>query len=178
MSVKPWKVLGSTYLRDRVRVDRCEVGNGAIVEPLILEYGNWVTILPLTAQGQVVLIQQYRHGAQSVIWELPGGAAEVGESALETARRELLEETGFASDQLIEVGKANPNPASHTNMHYSVLALDAKRVAHQHLDEAEEIDVSLVPLDEVIAMAQRGDLPQSLHVSTLFFALAYLGRIR
>jgi 8-oxo-dGTP pyrophosphatase MutT (NUDIX family) len=178
MTIKPWKTLGSNYLKDHVRVDRCQVMNGTIVEPLILEYPSWVTILALTEREQVVLIQQYRHGIQSVMWEFPGGAAEPGESALETASRELMEETGFTSERLIEVGKASPNPASHTNQHYSVLALDAKQAGVQDLDDAEEIDIALVPLEEVIAMARRGELPQSLHISTLFFALAYLDRIK
>jgi 8-oxo-dGTP pyrophosphatase MutT (NUDIX family) len=177
MPLKPWKVLASNYARAHVRIDKCETSNGLVVEPLILEYGTWVNVLALTEEEQVLLIQQYRHGIQDVIWELPGGMAEDGETALEAARRELLEETGFTGCEFIQTGRAYPNPASHTNTHYSVLALNVKKVSIQDLDDTEDIDVSLLPLDRVVEMAKRGELPQSLHLTTLFFALAHLHRI-
>ncbi len=177
MTIKPWKVLETNYLQHSVRVDKCELPNGQIVEPVILEYGTWVNVLALTEEKEAVLIKQYRHGIRRVIWELPGGVVEPDENPFEGAKRELLEETGYASDVLIETGKIYPNPASHTNVHYSFLALDAKKVSQQNLDLTEEIDVFMFPLDRVIDMAKAGDLAQSLHLTTLFFALAYLKRI-
>ena len=99
------------------------------------------------------------------------------ESPLQAARRELLEETGYASDQFIQVGCVSPNPANQTNLIYSFLALDAYQAGSQDLDETEEIEVVLKPLEEVIAMAKHGELLQSMQVSALFFTLAYLDRI-
>jgi 8-oxo-dGTP pyrophosphatase MutT (NUDIX family) len=96
---------------------------------------------------------------------------------LQAARRELLEETGFTSDNFIQVGCASPNPANQTNLIYSFLALDVEKVVSQNLDETEEIEVVLKPLEEVIAMAKHGELLQSMQVSAIFFALAYLDRI-
>jgi 8-oxo-dGTP pyrophosphatase MutT (NUDIX family) len=179
MTIKPWKILSSTHLRDNIRLDCCELPNGKTIEGTVLEFGNWVTILALTKEQEVVIIRQYRHGAQKVILELPSGAMdEPGESPLETAQRELREETGYTSGRLIQVGCVSPNPANQTNMIYSFLALDAERLGDQYLDETEEIEVVLTPLEEVIAMAKRGDLLQSMQVATVFFVLAYMNRIK
>jgi ADP-ribose pyrophosphatase len=178
MTIKPWKILSSTHLRDRIRLDQCELPNGHIIEGTVFEFRNWVTVLALTKQQEVVLIRQYRHGAQKVIVELPGGVMDAeDENTLFAARRELQEETGYTSDRLIQVGCVSPNPAMQTNLIYSFLALDAEKVSDQHLDEAEDIEVFLKPLDDVVAMAKNGELLQSMQVSTVFFTLAYLNRI-
>lgn len=178
MTIKPWKILSSTYLSDGIRLDCCELPNGKIIEGKVFEFRNWVTILALTKQQEVVLIRQYRHGAQKVIVELPGGVMDVeDENPLAAARRELQEETGYTSDRLIQVGCVSPNPAIQTNLIYSFLALDAEKISDQQLDEAEEIEVILKPLDEVIAMAKKGELLQSMQVSALFFTLSHLDRI-
>ena len=178
MTLKPWKILSSTHLRDKIRLDQCELPNGRNLEATVFEFGNWVTVLALTKEQEVVLIRQYRHGSQKVIVELPGGVIDAEDkNPLAGARRELQEETGYASDRMIQVGCVSPNPAMQTNLIYSFLALDAKKVSDQHLDGAEEIEVFLKPLDEVVAMAKNGELLQSMQVSTVFFTLAYLDRI-
>ena len=178
MPITPWKILDSTYLRKGARVDTCELPNGQILKPLVLEYGTWVFILGITKDEQVVLIRQYRHGLQQVLWEFPGGMVEEGEPPLEAARREFLEETGYTSERFIETGKLSPNPANHTNMMYTYLALDVEKVGEQNLDETEEIEVYLKPLEEVVAMIREGEFIQALHITTLYLALSQLGRIR
>ena len=178
MTIKPWKILYSTHLRDNIRLDRCELPNGNILEGTVLEFSTWATVLALTKDQEVVLIRQYRHGAQKVIVELPGGAMDTeDESPLAAARRELQEETGYTSERIVQVGCVSPNPANHTNLIYSFLALEAEKVSGQHLDANEEIEVFLKPMEEVIAMAKNGELLQSMQVSALFFTLAYLNRI-
>jgi ADP-ribose pyrophosphatase len=178
MTITPWKILESYFLHKNVRVDKCELPDGKLIDGLVLEFADWVTILALTKEQEVVLVRQYRHGAQKVILELPGGAMEAEDkSPLEAARRELLEETGYASDRFIQIGCVSPNPAFQTNLIYTFLALDAVKVANQNLDETEEIEVVLKPLEEVIAMAKNGGLLQSMQVSAVFFALAYFDRI-
>jgi ADP-ribose pyrophosphatase len=178
MTVRPWKILESHRLHKNVRIDKCELPDGKLINGFVLEYNDWATIVALTKEQEVVLVRQYRHGAQKVILELPGGAMEAeDESPLSAARRELLEETGYTSQNFIQIGCVSPNPASQTNLIYSFLALDVDKVASQHLDDTEEIEVLLKPLDEVIAMAKRSELFQSMQVSALFFTLAYLDRI-
>ena len=177
MSITPWKILESSYIRPRVRIDKCELANGKVFEPMIFEFRRWANVFALTEKNEVVMIRQYRHGVQNIVWEFPGGIVEDGESVEEGARRELLEETGYTASALVEVGRINPNPANHTNTLYAFLATVTGHAQAQHLDEAEEIEVHLVPLDEVIAMGKRGEIPNALQVAVLFHILAHLNRI-
>jgi ADP-ribose pyrophosphatase len=179
MTIKPWKILESHNIHKNVRIDKCELPNGMTIDWFVIEYADWATIIALTKQQEVVMVRQYRHGAQKVILELPGGAMEPeDERPLQAARRELLEETGYTSDTFIQIGCVSPNPANQTNLIYSFLALDAENVGAQHLDETEDIEVVLKPLEELIRMAKSGELFQSMQVSAVFFALAYWDRIR
>jgi len=177
MIIKPWKIVETSYLHPSIRVDQCELSNGHILDCHVLEYEDEIIVFALTKKQEVVLINQYRHGIQQVILELPGGSVDEGESPLEAAKRELMEETGYVSDTWIEVGCASPNPAIYTNRIYSFLAMEVEKIGEQSAYDAENIEVFLFSLEEVIAMAKRGDLIHSLNVSTLFFVLEYLHRI-
>jgi len=177
MIINPWKVIETKYLQPYIRIDRCELPNGHILDCHLLEYNDEIIVFALTRNQDVVLIKQYRHGAQKTILELPGGSVDAGESPLEAAKRELMEETGYTSDTFIEVGHGSPNPAIYTNKIYFFLAMDAEQNGNQSTYDAEAIDILLTPLEEVIAMAKRGDLLHSLNIGTVFFVLAYLNRI-
>ena len=178
MPITPWKVLESRYIYPKFRVDKCELSNGKFLDAIIFEFRAWANILALTKNQEVVLIRQYRHGVQEVLWEIPGGVVEDGETPLEGVQRELLEETGYTASQFIQVGTMYPNPALQTNTLFCFLALDAEKVAGQHLDDGEDIEVGLVPLDQLVPMIKRGQFPHALQVAAVFHALAYLERIR
>ena len=177
MALKPWKILESNYLRPRYRFDNVELPNGKVFEATALEFRAWASVLALTKKQEVVLVKQYRHGAQNVVWEFPGGVVEDGEDPLDGVRRELLEETGFTTSKIIEVGNFYANPALQTNLMYGYLAYDAEKTDVQKFDESEDIEVHLVPLDELIAMTKRGEFLSGLQVAVLFHALAYMNRI-
>lgn len=177
MSLTSWKILESNYMRPRYRFDRVELPSGKTFEAAALEFRSWASVLALTKNQEAVLVKQFRHAAQAVFWEFPGGVVDDGESPLEGARRELVEETGYAAANLVEVGRFYPNPALQTNLMYAYLAFDAKKTDIQHLDEAEDIEVHLVPFDELIAMTKRGEFLNGLQVAVLFHALAYTNRI-
>ena len=177
MSLKPWKIIESSYFYPRFRMDKCELPNGKLINATVFEFRPWVNVLAMTKHREVVLIKQYRHGVQQVLWEFPGGVVEDGENPLDGVKRELLEETGYVSSNIVQAGKFYPNPAIQTDTMYCFLALDVEKVGDQNLDDAEEIEVHLVPLDELITMTKRGEFCHALQVAALFHALAYLDRI-
>ena len=177
MSVKPWKVLETSYFRPRFRIDKCELGNGNLLDATIFEFRAWANVLALTKNGEVVLVKQYRHGIYDVLLEFPGGVVEDEEDPRDGARRELLEETGYQARDLIPIGRLYPNPALQTNALHCFLALDVEKVAEQKLDAGEDIEVELVPLNELIEIAKRGEFPHALMTAVLFQALVYWKRI-
>lgn len=178
MSIKPWKVLATSYFRPRLRTDTCELSNGNLLDATIFEFRTWANVLALTGDHEAVLIRQYRHGVQDVLWEIPGGVVEDEEDPLEGARRELLEETGYTASEFVQVGSLYPNPALQTNTMYSFLALNAEKVAGQRLDGGEDIEVYLVPLADLVPMVKRGEIMHALNVAVLFQALVYLNRVK
>jgi ADP-ribose pyrophosphatase len=179
-----WTVLSSEYIVNdpwvKIRRDTCRLPNGRVITPYyVYEYKPWVTIVAITPQNEVVMINQYRHGLGRTILELPGGTLDGRDpDPLHAARRELLEETGYSGDQFIPTGEVSADPASHTNLTHTFLVTNAVPIAAPHLDDTEQIDVVLVPLDEAIQKAVAGKMMQALHVSALFFALHVLGKIR
>ncbi len=177
MTLKPWKVLETRRPRQDYRLDRCQLPNGNTIEKLVLEYGTWATIVALTRAEEVILIRQYRHGIGRVIWEFPGGCVDPGESPLEGAKRELLEESGYTGSFWVPTGAISPNPDNHNNLIHTFLATDVEKVSAQHLDPNEEIEVFPTPIDQVIRMALEGEFLQAMQISALFFALAQLKRI-
>jgi 8-oxo-dGTP pyrophosphatase MutT (NUDIX family) len=178
-----WRPLGSQYVVQdewlRLRADTYEMPDGRVLSPFyVLECRPWVNVVALTPARQVVLVRQYRPGARQVMLELPGGGANPDDpSLLEAIRRELLEETGYGGGEFVELGILRPNSASQTNTVHSFLATNVVPTGDLRPDDAEFLEVVLAPLDEVVALARDGGLPQAMHVATLFLALAHLGRV-
>ena len=102
---------------------------------------------------------------------------EDGEDPAEGAKRELLEETGYTTSNMIQIGQIFPNPALQTNTLHCFLAIDVEKVSDQSLDAGEDIEVHLVPFDTLVEMAKRGEFPHALMTAVLFHVLAYFGRI-
>jgi 8-oxo-dGTP pyrophosphatase MutT (NUDIX family) len=177
MSLTPWKILESRHLFPKFRMDSCELPSGKPYKAYVFEFDSWANVVALTKNNEVILVKQYRHGVQEVLLELPGGVVDDGENPLEGAKRELMEETGYSAGNIIEVGRIYPNPAIQQNTLYCYLATDVELTGAQHLDEAEEIEVHLVPLDELLEMARQGKFLHALNVAVLFQALAHLKKI-
>lgn len=99
-------------------------------------------------------------------------------SPFKAIKRELLEETGYSSNNIIETCRISVNPANHNNLTYCYLALDSYLVTTQNLDDTEQIEIILKPLNEVIEMLNNQEFLQSLHISSLYYAIKYLENIK
>jgi ADP-ribose pyrophosphatase len=138
---------------------------------------DWVNVLPVTADGHAVLIDQPRVGPFRNVLEIPGGVIDPGErDPTMAAARELEEETGFTSQRILSLGKLNPNPAIMTNNVHMFLALGCiPAVNRKHFpDEFEEIEVKLVPVGELEDMVRHGRIDHALCGLTIMLALKYL----
>jgi 8-oxo-dGTP pyrophosphatase MutT (NUDIX family) len=130
--------------------------------------GSWAQIVPVTKEGDVVLVRQYRHGASRVTLEMPAGLVDPGEDPREAALRECLEETGYRAHDTISLGVVYPNPALFANRLYAYLAIDVvKERAIQNVG-AEETEVVLVPTRELPKLILNGTIDHALAVATFW----------
>lgn len=128
-----------------------------------IESADWCNILPVTKNGEVVLIEQFRHGIQQISLEIPGGIVDEGENPQAAAVRELLEETGYApGGEVVSLGTAHPNPAIQNNTVYMFLALDCEKIQEPHFDATEHTITKLVPLADLSNLVQSGQITHSL----------------
>ncbi|HEX7957183.1 MAG TPA: NUDIX hydrolase [Pyrinomonadaceae bacterium] len=130
----------------------------------VIEAPDWVNVIPVTEGGEVVLIELYRHGTEEVSLEIPGGMVDPGEGAREAAARELLEETGYESRELVFLGKTRPNPAIQDNWIHTFLARDAAYRREPANAGTELTRVRLAPLESVPALIADGSIGHSLVV--------------
>jgi ADP-ribose pyrophosphatase len=140
----------------------------------VVEAPDWINVIALTPTGRVVLIRQYRAGANEITTEIPGGTVDAGETPREAAERELEEETGYQATDWSLIGRVDPNPAFQTNATWTFLARNAVRATAQRFDETELIDVEERPLDEVPGLIADGTIKHALVVCA-FFHLAARG---
>lgn len=179
-----WQILSSEYLfRDlwfKVRKDTCRTPDGKIVDPYyVYEFPEWVTAVPVTEDGRIIMVKQYRHAYGDVCIEFPGGCADDTDASFEDAvRRELLEETGYAFSEIRSLGVTSANPSTNNNLMHLFLATGGKKVADQALDHNEEIEVHLFSFDEVRQMIRENRIVQSMHVTCFFYAMEALGKLK
>lgn len=168
-----WTVLSSEYLIRRpwltARRDVAQLPDGRInQEYYVLEYPDWVNIIAVTEEGDMVMERQYRHGLGNTCFELPCGVIEAGETPLQAAQRELLEETGYAGGHWQEWMVLSPNPATSTNLAHSFLVTGARKVSGQHLDATEDIQVHLLKPAYVKQLLVENQILQALMAAPLW----------
>jgi 8-oxo-dGTP pyrophosphatase MutT (NUDIX family) len=180
--VKPWlRIKSETLLSDRwltVRADDCELPGGKRLSPYyVLEDKDWVQIFALAADARVLTVKQFRYAANAVCTELPGGIVDDGETPLAAARRELLEETGFAAAKWTNVATVFANPARQTNRLHVFLAEELDLGGAQALEDSEDIVHELVDVQAIQSSIQDGSFSQALHIAGFYLCLEFL-RVR
>ena len=180
MAIRPWKLISSKK-NDSFRIFGLRTDHA--VSPrtkkehdfYVLESPEWVNVIPLTGQEEVVLVRQYRHGIRQVTLEIPGGLVEQGGSPSETARRELLEETGYRASEMILIGSVHANPAFMNNLCYTYLARNVSLSGAQEQDEKEDIEIVVKPLKEIPRLIRDGEITHSLILAAFYrFYMEYL----
>ena len=179
-----WKTLSSEYISKEnwftVRKDTCEKPDGKIVNNYyVFEFPEWVTCLAIRDDGKIILEKQYRHAAGEVCIELPGGCVDATDQTLEDAiRREMLEETGYAFETMHYLGRISANPSTNTNMMHMFIATGGKLVQEQQLDHNEEIEIFYASFEELFQLIEEKRILQSMHMSTIFYAMRYLDKLK
>lgn len=181
--IRDWTVLRRDQVGDfklfslskkKVRSPR----TGEIREMQALHFPDWVLILALTSQEEVVMVRQYRHGIERVCLELPGGLVDPNDDSPElSARRELLEETGYQANEIALVGECCPQPAILTNKCLFYLAPNAVRVQDQNLDAGEDIEILEIPLKEIPLKIKSAEIDHGMVLLGFFFFWLKQGQI-
>jgi ADP-ribose pyrophosphatase len=178
-----WETLSTEYIIKKpwatMRKDECRMPNGKIVDDYyVLEYADWANAVAVTEDNEVLLVKQYRHAADVVLLEIPGGVIDEGEDPKTAMRRELLEETGYQFDDIEPIAVVYPNPSTGNNRCYAFLAKGGKLVQEQKLDEHEEIIVEKVSIPELKQLLAENKFGQALHISAIFYALLKLDELK
>jgi ADP-ribose pyrophosphatase len=128
----------------------------------VLNAPDWINVVALTPDNQIVLVEQYRAGVNEVTLEIPGGMVDMGETPIEAAKRELLEETGFESENWELIGKTSSNPAILSNFTYLYLASGCVKTSPQHTDGSEDIALHTLPLNQFLNLVKNGTVHHAI----------------
>ncbi len=173
--IKHWPKVSSRLLADfRIFSVRCDSKisprTGQPHDVFVLDCPDWVNVVALTPDQDLVMIEQYRHGSNTVELEIPGGAMDPRDtSPIQTGVRELREETGYQGETAEIIGRIFPNPAIMSNLCYTVLAQNCRLQHPTELDDGEDLATRLVPAAEIPELIAAGKIRHSLMVVGLYF---------
>lgn len=176
--IKPWKKISSKPAGSfRIFTIRSDIKQsprtGAKHDFFVIDSVNWVNVVALTSANEVVMVEQYRHGSNTVELEIPGGMMDASDkSPVHTGRRELREETGFSGGRGRIIGRVFSNPAIMTNVTYTVLVENCQLKHALKFDGTEDLITRLVPAAKIPGLVASGKIQHSLVVAALYhFAL-------
>jgi ADP-ribose pyrophosphatase len=173
-TVKAWEKLSSRRVGDfRVFTVRSDVKvsprTGREHDFYVIESVNWVNVIAITTEKQLVMIEQYRHGSNTVELEIPGGMMDPEDaSPLEAGLRELREETGYEGLQAEVIGQIYANPAIMNNICYTVLVRGCEVKHSIQLDHGEDLATRLVDLSHIPELVRSGKVGHSLVAVALY----------
>ncbi|MDB6019604.1 MAG: hydrolase [Pedosphaera sp.] len=172
--IKPWTKISSqpegNFRIFTIHSDRkISPRTGAEHNFYVIDSVNWVNVIATTPDQQLVMIEQYRHGTNTVELEIPGGMIDAKDASPAAAgERELREETGYAGDQPQIIGQVFPNPAIMSNICYTLLVQNCRLVHPVQWDQGEDLLTRLIPIAEVPKLVATGKIRHSLVVAALY----------
>jgi ADP-ribose pyrophosphatase len=171
--IKEWELIESKIDRDyRVFRIKTEMALSPRTDKIgqfyTIDTKDWVNIVPITVNGEVVMIKQFRHGSKEITFEIPGGLVDE-DNHQDAALRELLEETGYAGESVRLLGSVNPNPAIFNNLCHTYLVENVKKVSETNLDPDEDIEVVHMPIQEVPLLIEKGIINHALVIVGFYF---------
>lgn len=171
---RKWKVLKSEHILRlgqwlSVRQEEVQLPSGAVIPTwFVLEFPDWINVIAITKDGEMVMEDQYRHALGETHYELVAGVIDPGETPLEAAKRELSEETGYEGGEWELYMTLSPNPTNHNNLSYTFLARGVEKAREQHQERTEDIRVHVMKQEEVRTLLERGEIVQALHAAPLW----------
>lgn len=142
----------------------------------VIDPSDWVNIIPLTPKNEVVMVRQFRHGIGDFTLEIPGGMVDPEDpNPAHAGRREMQEECGYDTDDVIPLGRVHPNPAIQPNFCYTFLARNVKKIdePHPNLDGSEETEVVMVPMKSIKGLIASGAISHALVIAAFAFFDVY-----
>lgn len=150
----------------RVTLDTVRLENGDTSMREVVHHHGGACIMPVTDQGEVYLVRQFRYALGEEMWELPAGKLEAGEDPFEAAKRELEEECGVTADEYIPLGCIYPT-VGYDNEKIHIWIARGLHATRQHLDEDEFLDVHKLPFDQVLQMVLDNTIRDSKTVAAV-----------
>jgi ADP-ribose pyrophosphatase len=172
--IQPWKKIDSKPAGDfrifTVRSERkISPRTGAEHSFYVIDSVDWINVIAVTPDDQLVMIEQYRHGTDTVELEIPGGMIDAHDASPAAAGiRELREETGYEGEQPQIIGRIRPNPAIMSNTCFTLMVENCRPKHPVAFDHGEDLVTRLVPIAEVPRLIAAGQIQHSLVVVALY----------
>ena len=183
--IEPWRLIKSTYsYRDRwltLRSDSVRLPNGSTLSPYhVIEIGDWVNVVAISASGDMLLVEQYRHAVGRTMLEIPAGHVDPREDPEAAAHRELLEETGYGGGTWHALGALHPAASRFTNQVHAFLAVGVTRLARPVEEESENLRLHEIPWPQFADGLRAGRLwlREANQMSTVLLAHLFAARSR
>lgn len=164
MLIKKWKKVGAPEILAEgygktFSKQKFEDHKGKITDFFFFDQKNWASVLALTNDKKIILVKQFKQGAEKIIDELPAGVADKnGEKDEELIKRELLEETGYEAAEIIPLGRIPMNSRNSHAEGILFLAKNCVKKTEPSLEDSEEIEVITISIEEFIVKALNGQL--------------------